>query len=120
MDYETPGCAYCPPTVRACRQGESESRGPGFCPSKVDGEGIAEADAADRLFGVTYRPRAVTNQIQSLKERLKDELYRFIEFNKAQCDKHGVEFHVGEEVTAEIIRAGEALTLKLKLGTPKK
>lgn len=40
MSYETPGCAYCPPTVRACRQGESEERGPGFCPSKVDGEGL--------------------------------------------------------------------------------
>ncbi len=43
MSYETPGCAYCPPTVRACRQGESESRGPGFCPTKVDGDGIERA-----------------------------------------------------------------------------
>jgi len=43
MDYENPGCAYCPPTVRACRHGESEERGPGFCPSKVDDEGIDEA-----------------------------------------------------------------------------
>ncbi|MCB1740971.1 MAG: DUF1847 domain-containing protein [Gammaproteobacteria bacterium] len=33
--YHDPGCAYCPSTVRACRQGESESRGPGFCPSKM-------------------------------------------------------------------------------------
>ena len=33
--YEEPGCAYCPPSVQACRQGESDSRGPGFCPSKV-------------------------------------------------------------------------------------
>lgn len=33
----------------------------------------------DRLFGVTTRPRAITHQIQSIKERLKDELYRFIE-----------------------------------------
>ena len=32
-----------------------------------------------RLFGIAVRSRAVTNQIQSLKERLKDELYRFIE-----------------------------------------
>ncbi len=40
MDYQNPGCAYCPPTVRACRQGESETRGPGFCPSKVDDEGL--------------------------------------------------------------------------------
>ena len=40
MTYETPSCAYCPPTVRACRQGESEDRGPGFCPSKVDDKGL--------------------------------------------------------------------------------
>jgi uncharacterized metal-binding protein len=45
MTYETPGCAYCPPTVRACRQGESEDRGPGFCPTKVDGDGIEDAAA---------------------------------------------------------------------------
>ena len=36
MKYEDPACAYCPPTVRACRQGEAEERGPGFCPTKVD------------------------------------------------------------------------------------
>ena len=42
MTYTDPGCAYCPPTVRACRQGESEARGPGFCPSKVD-EAAVEA-----------------------------------------------------------------------------
>lgn len=33
--YSDPGCAYCPDTVRACRQGESDERGPGYCPSKV-------------------------------------------------------------------------------------
>ena len=43
MSYETPSCAYCPPTIRACRHGESETRGPGFCPSKVDDEGIEHA-----------------------------------------------------------------------------
>lgn len=36
MKYQDPACAYCPPTVRACRQGEAEERGPGFCPTKVD------------------------------------------------------------------------------------
>ncbi len=45
MTYETPSCAYCPPTIRACRHGESEVRGPGFCPSKVDDEGIDTAAA---------------------------------------------------------------------------
>jgi uncharacterized metal-binding protein len=48
MSYETPGCAYCPPTVRACRQGESDERGPGFCPSKVDDEGVESAGARYR------------------------------------------------------------------------
>jgi uncharacterized metal-binding protein len=43
MKYEAPGCAYCPSTVRACRQGEGEERGPGFCPSKIDAEGIEAA-----------------------------------------------------------------------------
>ncbi len=42
--YEDPGCAYCPPTVRACREGEGDVRGPGFCPSKV-----AEAAIEDSL-----------------------------------------------------------------------
>jgi glycosyltransferase involved in cell wall biosynthesis len=32
-----------------------------------------------RLFGVTSRNRSITNEIQSLKEKLKDELYHFIE-----------------------------------------
>jgi len=50
MSYETPGCAYCPPTVRACRQGESESRGPGFCPTKVD------EDAIERAWGLYEDP----------------------------------------------------------------
>lgn len=31
-----------------------------------------------QLFGVAFRTRAVTNQIQQLKEQLKDELYHFI------------------------------------------
>ncbi|MBN2506524.1 MAG: glycosyltransferase family 4 protein [Verrucomicrobia bacterium] len=32
-----------------------------------------------QLFGVAVRSRAVTNRIQSLKEQLKDECYRFME-----------------------------------------
>ncbi|MBI3875152.1 MAG: glycosyltransferase family 1 protein, partial [Verrucomicrobia bacterium] len=31
------------------------------------------------LFGKTTRSRAVSNQVQAIKEQLKDELYRFIE-----------------------------------------
>lgn len=46
MSYETPSCAYCPPTVRACRHGESGTRGPGFCPSKIDEAGIDAAGPA--------------------------------------------------------------------------
>lgn len=37
------------------------------------------AEVQDKLFGVNCRSRAVTNRIQSIKERLKDELYHFIE-----------------------------------------
>jgi mannosylglucosylglycerate synthase len=33
----------------------------------------------ENLFGVTRRTRETTNEIQALKERLKDELYRFVE-----------------------------------------
>lgn len=43
MSYEDPACAYCPSTVRACRQGEAAQRGPGFCPSKVDPESQTRA-----------------------------------------------------------------------------
>ena len=43
MKYDDPGCAYCPTTVRACRQGESRERGPGFCPTEVDADGIEAA-----------------------------------------------------------------------------
>jgi uncharacterized metal-binding protein len=43
MKYDHPGCAYCPPTIRACRHGESEKHQPGFCPSKTDQEGIDAA-----------------------------------------------------------------------------
>jgi len=45
MKYEDPACAYCPPNVRACRQGESAERGPGFCPTKVDPDSQAVARA---------------------------------------------------------------------------
>src|ERR1035438_2715699 len=45
MNYVDPACAYCPATVRACRAGEAESKGPGFCPSKVDPETQATARA---------------------------------------------------------------------------
>ena len=45
--YQDSACAYCPPTVRACRQGESDARGPGFCPGKVDPATQADARAGD-------------------------------------------------------------------------
>ena len=48
MSYETPACAYCPPTIRACRHGESDTRGPGFCPSKVD---EAALEGAEAMYG---------------------------------------------------------------------
>lgn len=46
--YTEPGCAYCPPSLRACREGEGDSRGPGFCPSKTSQGGIERAWALYR------------------------------------------------------------------------
>jgi uncharacterized metal-binding protein len=43
MTYVDPACAYCPSNVRACRAGDAETRGPGFCPSKVDPDSQATA-----------------------------------------------------------------------------
>ena len=37
------------------------------------------AELQRRLFGQVLRTRAVTNQVQAIKEQVKDELYRFIE-----------------------------------------
>ncbi len=48
MKYDDPSCAYCPTTVRACEQGETKERGPGFCPTKVDQDGIDAAGAKYR------------------------------------------------------------------------
>jgi uncharacterized metal-binding protein len=45
IKYKDPACAYCPPSVQACRKGESEQRGPGFCPTKVDPAAQASARA---------------------------------------------------------------------------
>jgi glycosyltransferase involved in cell wall biosynthesis len=49
--------------------------------------------AHESLFGVAYRSRAITNQINSLKERLKDEIYHFIE-------KYQIEVVVPENILA--------------------
>lgn len=45
MTYEDPACAYCPSKVRACRTGDSETRGPGFCPTHVDADALGAARA---------------------------------------------------------------------------
>jgi glycosyltransferase involved in cell wall biosynthesis len=37
-----------------------------------------------KLFGVATRPRAVTDEIHTLKEQLKDEIYRFIDRFKVE------------------------------------
>ncbi len=50
MTYEDPACAYCPPSVRACREGESAERGPGFCPAKVDPQADFSYDYEDQDF----------------------------------------------------------------------
>jgi uncharacterized metal-binding protein len=53
--YEDPACAYCPPTVRACRKGESAQRGPGFCPTKLDPDVQAHARAEYQDDDETHR-----------------------------------------------------------------
>ena len=52
---------------------------------------VAELQA--KLFGVHFRSRAVTDQIHSIKERLKDELYRFI-------DRFKIEVLIPENILA--------------------
>ncbi len=47
----------------------------------------------NKMFGVAFRTRTLTNEIQVIKERLKDELYRFIE-------KFQVEVLVPENILA--------------------
>ncbi len=61
MPYEDPGCAYCPPTIRACRAGEDAEKGPGWCPSKVDPQAIEEgfAEYADPLLAKAAQVSAI-------------------------------------------------------------
>ena len=40
MAYDIPSCTYCPDGIRACRKGEDDTRGPGWCPGKLDPDGI--------------------------------------------------------------------------------
>lgn len=42
LKLEQPRCAYCPTSSRVCRQGPPEQGGPGFCPSRVDEEGLRQ------------------------------------------------------------------------------
>jgi uncharacterized metal-binding protein len=65
--YHDPGCAYCPPSVRACRQGESETKGPGYCPSKVDQDGI---DCAYALYDDPF-----TRRVAQVSARIESEGY---------------------------------------------
>lgn len=65
--YEDPGCAYCPSTVRACRQGEGPTRGPGYCPSRIAQDGI---DAARERYEDPY-----VRQIAQESGRVESEGY---------------------------------------------
>jgi glycosyltransferase involved in cell wall biosynthesis len=46
-----------------------------------------------RLFGLTTRPRSMTQRIQEIKEVLKDEIYRFLE-------KYGIEVLIPQNILA--------------------
>ncbi len=50
-------------------------------------------DVQSRLYGVPKRSRGITNTIQHIKEKLKDEIYHFI-------DKFGVEVLVPQNILA--------------------
>src|SRR5487761_2451624 len=76
MDYQDPACAYCPGTVRACRQGEAEERGPGFCPSKVDPDtqGFARAlyDDPETRRIATESAKVEAELLAARQERLSE------------------------------------------------
>jgi len=79
MTYDDPGCAYCPPTVRACRQGESDDRGPGFCPTKVDPDTLAAGRALydDPEVGHIARESAIIEAEGYCKWCRVEEIYAF-------------------------------------------
>ncbi len=62
--YHDPGCAYCPSSVRACRQGESATRGPGFCPSKIAQDAIDTA-AEKYADPLTHRVARESARVES-------------------------------------------------------
>jgi uncharacterized metal-binding protein len=79
MAYDAPACAYCPATVRACRQGEGDERGPGYCPSKVDPEGLAAGREA-YAHPFTMRVAQVSARVESegyCKWTRVEEIVRF-------------------------------------------
>jgi uncharacterized metal-binding protein len=65
--YHDAACAYCPSAVRACRQGESAKRGPGYCPSKVAQDAI---DTAAEKYADPF-----TRQIAQESARVESEGY---------------------------------------------
>jgi uncharacterized metal-binding protein len=65
--YHDAACAYCPSTVRACRQGESAKRGPGYYPSKVAQDAI---DTAAEKYADPF-----TRQIAQESARVESEGY---------------------------------------------
>ena len=70
------------------------------------------AAVQEKLFGVTVRSRGVTNEIQRLKELLKDELYHFIEKFRIEVlipeNIHAIPMHVplGLAMTEVIAETG--------------
>jgi uncharacterized metal-binding protein len=77
--YQDPACAYCPPTVRACRHGESLERGPGFCPSRVDPEAQALARPLYERAGIrkVSRESAVVESQGYCKWTRVEEIVQF-------------------------------------------
>ncbi len=57
MRPDHPTCADCPPTLRACREGEQEERGPAWCPSQLEPEVLAAARELYEEAGIAWAHR---------------------------------------------------------------
>ena len=90
VKYRDPACAYCPPTVRACRQGEAEERGPGFCPTKVDPaiQNVARALYDDPETRRISRESALVESEGYCKWTRVEEIVQFAKRMGYQEDRH--------------------------------
>lgn len=102
MPYELSSCSYCPSTIRACRTGDSEQRGPGWCPAKIEADTVAEGR------GLYEDPEQKNVSIQSAKVESEgygewtrvEEVVHFA--NRMGYKRLGVAFCVGSFDLADV------------------